>query len=67
MALATDWNFNVTGQITPIAGASVCFSNLTVATTLANTYGASMASGDVSERASLKNSPNGEIGLAGAT
>jgi hypothetical protein len=47
MSLATDWNFNVTGQITPISGASVCFSNLTVATPLANTYGASMASGDV--------------------
>ncbi len=47
MSLATDWNFNVTGQITPISGASVCFSNLTIATPLANTYGASMASGDV--------------------
>jgi hypothetical protein len=49
MGLATDWNFNVTGSIAPMAGASVCFSNLTVATPLANTYGASMASGDVIE------------------
>jgi hypothetical protein len=37
MGLATDWNFNVTGSITPTGGAPVCFSNLTVATPLANT------------------------------
>jgi hypothetical protein len=49
MGLTTDWNFNVTGSITPAIGAAVCFSNLTVATPLANTYGPSMASGDVIE------------------
>jgi hypothetical protein len=49
MGLATDWNFNVTGSITPTGGAPVCFSNLTVATALANTYGPSIASGDVIE------------------
>jgi Chitobiase/beta-hexosaminidase C-terminal domain/Legume lectin domain len=49
MGLTTDWNFNVTGSITPTGGAPVCFSNLTVATPLANTYGPSMASGDVIE------------------
>ncbi len=49
MGLTTDWNFNVFGSITPTGGAPVCFSNLTVATPLANTYGPSMASGDVIE------------------
>ncbi len=49
MSLQTDWDFNVTGSITPATGAPVCFSNLTVATPLAATYGASMASGDVLE------------------
>ncbi len=49
MGLQTDWNFNVTGQITPAGGAPVCFSNLTIGTPLANTYGPSMASGDVIE------------------
>jgi hypothetical protein len=39
----------VAGQITPIAGAPICFSNLTIATPLANTYGSSVASGDVIE------------------
>ena len=36
-------------QITPAGGAPVCFSNLTIGTPLANTYGPSMASGDVIE------------------
>ena len=49
MGLTTDWDFNVTGSITPTGGAPVCFSNLTVATPLANTYGPSTASGDVIE------------------
>jgi hypothetical protein len=49
MGLQTDWNFNVTGQITSASGAPVCFSNLTIGTPLANTYGPSMASGDVIE------------------
>ena len=49
MGLQTDWNFNVTGTITPATGAPVCFSNLTIGTPVANTYGPSMASGDVIE------------------
>jgi len=49
MALQTDWNFNVTGEITPATGAPVCFSKLMIATPVANTYGPSMASGDVLE------------------
>jgi hypothetical protein len=49
MGLTTDWNFNVTGSITPTGGAPVCFSNLTLGTPLANTYGPSTASGDVIE------------------
>lgn len=47
MGLTTDWNFNVTGSITSTGGGPVCFSNLTVATPLANSFGPSMASGDV--------------------
>jgi Chitobiase/beta-hexosaminidase C-terminal domain/Legume lectin domain len=47
MGMQTDWNFNVTGTITPAGGASVCFSNLIIGTPLASTYGSSMASGDV--------------------
>jgi hypothetical protein len=49
MGLQTDWNFNVSGTITPATGAPVCFSNLTIGTPLASTYGSSMASGDVIE------------------
>jgi Legume lectin domain/Chitobiase/beta-hexosaminidase C-terminal domain len=49
MGMQTDWNFNVTGQITPASGAAVCFSNLTIGSPVANTYGPSMASGDVIE------------------
>jgi hypothetical protein len=49
MGLTTDWNFNVTGSISPTGGAAVCFSNLTVGTPLANRYGPSSASGDLIE------------------
>lgn len=49
MSMSTDWNFNVTGTITPGTGASVCFSNMTINTALAATYGPSFASGDVLE------------------
>lgn len=47
MGLATDGNFNVTGTVTPTGGAPVCFSTLTIGTSTANSYGASMASGDI--------------------
>jgi hypothetical protein len=49
MALQTDWNFNVTGQITPVVSESVCFSTLTIGTPLANSYEPSIATGDVLE------------------
>ncbi len=49
MSMSTDWNFNITGTITPGTGASVCFSNMTINTPLAATYGPSFASGDVLE------------------
>ncbi len=49
MALSTDSNFNVAGSFTPASGAAVCFSNMTVGTPLANSYGASIASGDILE------------------
>jgi hypothetical protein len=49
MSLSTDSNFNVSGTFSPQAGAAVCFSTLTTGTTLANSYGSSIASGDVLE------------------
>jgi hypothetical protein len=49
MSLSTDPNFNVSGTFTPQVGASVCFSTLTTGTALANSYGSSVASGDVLE------------------
>jgi hypothetical protein len=49
MTLQTDWNFNVTGQIAPLAGASVCFSTLTIGTPVANSYEPSIATGDLLE------------------
>jgi hypothetical protein len=49
MSMSTDWNFNITGTITPGTGASVCFSNMTINTPPAATYGPSFASGDVLE------------------
>ena len=47
LALQTNTNFSVAGTVAPVPGASVCFSSLTIATPLANSYGESMASGDV--------------------
>jgi hypothetical protein len=49
MTMQTDWNFNVTGQIIPVGGASVCFSTLTIGTPLANSYEPSIATGDLLE------------------
>jgi hypothetical protein len=49
MSLSTDQNFNVTGTFAPQTGASVCFSSLSTGTALANSYGSSVASGDVIE------------------
>ena len=47
ITLATDSNFNVTGTVTPASNANACFSDMTIATTLANSYSSSYASGDV--------------------
>jgi Chitobiase/beta-hexosaminidase C-terminal domain/Legume lectin domain len=58
MNLATDDNFNVTGTVTPVAGANVCFSTMTVASLTAKAYGPSMASGDVLEAFASDNAGN---------
>jgi Legume lectin domain/Chitobiase/beta-hexosaminidase C-terminal domain len=58
MSLNTGANFNVTGSFTPGIGAAVCFSNMTIGTTLANSYGASIASGDVLETFASDSSGN---------
>lgn len=67
MNLQTDSNFNVTGQIVSQPGAAVCFSTLTVATPLANTFDSSMASGDVLEAAASDPSGNVVIFVASNT
>ena len=58
MNLASDANFNVTGTVTPVSGANVCFSAMTVASLTANAYGPSMASGDVLEAFASDNTGN---------
>jgi hypothetical protein len=45
IALATDSSFDVIGTVSSNSG--LCFSNLTIATPLANTYSPSFATGDV--------------------
>ena len=45
--LATDANFNVTGTVTPASNATTCFSTMTIASPLANSFATSFASGDV--------------------
>jgi hypothetical protein len=45
--LATNSNFNLTGTVTPALNATTCFSNMTIASPLANSFAASFASGDV--------------------
>jgi hypothetical protein len=67
MALQTDWNFNVTGSLTPALGASVCFSNLTVGTPLAATYGPSIATGDVIEAIGSDSTGNVVVFIASNT
>jgi hypothetical protein len=67
MALQTDWNFNVTGSISPASGSAVCFSNLTVGSPLANTYGPSIATGDVLEAVGSDGSGNVVVFIASNT
>jgi hypothetical protein len=46
LVITTGSNFNITGTAVALASSGLCFSNLTIATTLANTYMTSMATGD---------------------
>lgn len=46
LSLATDASFNVTGTVAASPSSGLCFSNLTIATPLANTYSTSFATGD---------------------
>jgi PilZ domain len=57
-AFATDSNFNVTGTVTAPNGSGLCFSSLTIATPLANTYASSFASGDMLQAIATDNSGN---------
>jgi hypothetical protein len=56
--LATDSNFNLTGTVTPASNATTCFSNMTIASPLANSFAASFASGDVLIAVASDNSGN---------
>lgn len=58
ISLATDSSFSVTGTVTPAPDASTCFSNMTIATPLANVVSASFASGDVILAVASDNSGN---------
>jgi hypothetical protein len=46
IALATDSSFDETGTVSASLSGGLCFSNLTIATSLANTYSTSFATGD---------------------
>jgi len=54
--LGTDSNFNVTGTVSANKGSGLCFSSMTVATALANTYAPSFASGDTLQAVATDNS-----------
>jgi hypothetical protein len=56
--LATASNFNVTGTVTPALNSSTCFSTMTIASPLANSFAASFASGDVLVAVASDNSGN---------
>jgi hypothetical protein len=49
LTFKTDSAFNVTGSVTAAKNANLCFSTLTIGTPLANTYQASIATGDMLE------------------
>jgi hypothetical protein len=67
LIFTTDSNFNVTGSVVAAKNAKLCFSNLTIATPLANTYGASLASGDMIEVIASDDSGNVVLFAASAT
>jgi hypothetical protein len=46
ISFATDGNFNVTGTVGASWRSGLCFTNMTIATSLANTYSPSFATGD---------------------
>jgi len=58
ITFSTDSNFNVTGTVVAAKSSGLCFSNLTIATPLANTYGSSFASGDALQAIATDNSGN---------
>lgn len=63
----TDSNFNITGSVAAAAGAGLCFSNLTIATPLADSYSPSVASGDVLLAVATDNSGNVVVFVASGT
>jgi hypothetical protein len=63
----TDSNFNVTGSVVATKDAKLCFSNLTIASPLADTYGTSLASGDMLEAIATDDSGNVVMFVASAT
>jgi hypothetical protein len=63
----TDSNFNVSGTVTAAHGSGLCFSNLTIASTLANTYAPSFATGDTLQAIATDNSGNVVLFAAGGT
>jgi hypothetical protein len=67
LTLNTDSNFNVTGSMVAAKGSGLCFSNLTIASQLANTYAPSIATGDVLEAVATDNSGNVVIFTASGT
>lgn len=58
ITFSTDSNFNVTGNVVAAQGSGLCFSNLTIATPLADTYAPSIASGDFLEAIATDDSGN---------
>lgn len=66
IALSTDSNFNVTGTVTA-QGSGLCFSNLAIASPLANTYAPSFASGDTLQAIATDNTGNVVLFTASST
>lgn len=67
IALATNSSFDVTGTVAALSNSGLCFSNLTIATTLANTYTPSFASGDTLEFVATDSSGNAVLFTASGT
>lgn len=67
IALATDSSFDVTGTVSASSNSGLCFSNLTIATALANTYVPSFATGDTLVFAGSDSSGNVVVFTASGT